>query len=140
MSENALEHIAIRFVNEINRHDVTALASLMTPDVRFIDGRGHELRGRDRISEAWAAYFRSFPDYRIAIREHIATGQMVALFGSTSGTAADPSVATRRWTSPAAWRAIISDGRISEWQVYGGGDSPEKVPSPADASAGDRSA
>ncbi len=140
VSESISEHIAIRFVNEINRHDVAALVSLMAPDIRFIDEKGCELRGRDRISEAWTVYFRSFPDYRIAIRTHLATGQMVALFGVASGTVSIPSDGTRRWASPAAWRAVISDGRISEWQVYGGQESTEKTPTRPEPLATQRSA
>lgn len=128
MSESVSEHIAIRFVNEINRHDVSALASLMAPDIRFIDERGQELRGCDRVSEAWTECFHSVPDYRIAIREHLATGQKVALFGTVSGTASSPPDGSRRWISPAAWRAVISEGRISEWQAYGGQEAREKIP------------
>ena len=123
MSEIDSEHIAIRFVNEINRHDLGALNSLMTPDFRYIDNRGHETRGRDRTCAAWTAYFQAHPEYRIAIREHMSTGPVVALFGTTSGIPPSPSHASGG-PVPAAWRAVISEGRVAEWKAFGG---PETI-------------
>jgi len=114
------ERVAIRFVNEINRHDVSALTSLMSPDFRFVDSLGQELRGAERMGAGWDAYFALFPDYQITIREHISSGQIVALFGTASGTLAKEGELPRgnHWTLPAAWRAVVRDGRVVEWQVY----------------------
>jgi ketosteroid isomerase-like protein len=114
------ERVAIRFVNEINRHDVAALAAMMAPDFRFVDGLGQEVRGVERMRAAWTSYFALFPDYRITIREHLSLGQVVALFGTASGTLAERGeLPTRnRWTLPAAWRAVVREGRIVDWQVY----------------------
>jgi ketosteroid isomerase-like protein len=114
------DRVAIRFVNEINRHDVSALTEMMAPDVRFVDGLGQEVRGKERVREAWSSYFAQFPDYRISIREHLVLGQVVGLFGTASGTAgASSSPGERsRWSLPAAWRAIVREGRVAEWQVY----------------------
>lgn len=120
MPEVEPERLAIRFVNEINRHDVGAMAALMAPDFRFVDGLGHELRGRERMAQAWTVYFQQFPDYRIAIREHFSQGHVVALFGTASGSVADPGnpPTVHRWTIPAAWRAVVWESHVSEWQVY----------------------
>ena len=120
MTETDPERIALRFVNEINRHDVTALAAIMAPDFRFVDSLGQEVHGVDRMRAAWTAYFALFPDYRIAIHEHLHLGAVVALFGTASGTLADRGELPRRnhWTLPAAWRAVVRDGRIVDWQVY----------------------
>ena len=120
MSEFESGHIAIRFVNEINRHDLAALTTLMAPDFHFVDSQGRETRGRERMCEVWNALFESFPEYRIAIREHVETGQLVVLFGTASGGEAPTTDLHRRWSVPAAWRAVVSDGRITEWQAYGG--------------------
>lgn len=120
MTEPDPERVALRFVNEINRHDVEALVQLMSADFRFVDGLGQEVRGKDRMREGWTAYFARFPDYRITIREHLSLGPVVALFGTASGSATrdgEPSFA-HRWTLPAAWRAVVREGRISEWQIY----------------------
>ena len=120
MSEADSERVAIRFVNEINRHDVAALAAMMAPDFRFVDSLGQEVRGVERMRAAWTSYFALFPDYRITIREHLSLGPVVALFGSASGTLAEQGElpARNRWTLPAAWRAVIRDGRVADWQVY----------------------
>ncbi len=120
MTEVDPERIALRFVNEINRHDVAALTGMMGPDIRFVDSLGQEIRGVDRMRAAWTAYFARFPDYRIAIREHLSLGTLVALFGTASGTLADHGELPRRnhWSIPAAWRAVVRDGRVVDWQVY----------------------
>lgn len=120
MGEADPERVALRFVNEINRHDVTALTAMMSPDFRFVDSLGHEVRGVDRMREAWTSYFALFPDYRITIRDHLSLGQVVALFGTASGTLAEHGeLPTRnRWTLPSAWRAVVREGRIADWQVY----------------------
>ena len=140
MSEIESGHIAIRFVNEINRHDLVALASLMAPDFRFVDCQGNETRGRERTCEAWTAYFEAFPEYRIAIREHVEIGRVVALFGTTSGVEAAPADPHRRWTVPAAWRAVVSEGHITEWHAYGGREPLSRTPHPADSSGKERPA
>lgn len=132
MSEIESGHIAIRFVNEINRHDLVALASLMAPDFRYVDSQGHETRGRERMCQAWTALFEAFPEYRIAIREHVEIGQVVALFGTASGVEAASADAHRRWTIPAAWRAVVSEGHITEWHAYGGREPLSRIPAPVD--------
>jgi len=118
--QNDPERVAIRFVNEINRHDVAALTAMMAPDFRFVDGLGQEVRGAERMGAGWAAYFALFPDYQILISAHLSAGPMVALFGTASGTLAEEGDLPRRnhWMLPAAWRAVVREGRVSEWQVY----------------------
>jgi ketosteroid isomerase-like protein len=122
VSEIEAEHIAIRFVNEINRHDLAALSEMMTPDFRYIDCRGRETMGRERACAAWTAHFQAHPEYRIAIRDRMTTGQVVALFGTSTGIELSSADRTRGGSTPGAWRAVISDGRVSEWKVYGGAE------------------
>ncbi len=120
MAEPDIVRIALHFVNEINRHDVTALLALVSDDHVFVDALGHEVRGRDRVREAWTAYFGMVPDYRILIEDHMAAGVVVALFGSASGTCAGDAVPapSRRWKIPAAWKAVVRDEHVERWQVY----------------------
>jgi ketosteroid isomerase-like protein len=120
MTEADPERVVIRYVNEINRHDPAALATLMAPEFRFVDSLGRELRGAERMREAWVAYFAQFPDYRITIHQHLSAGQVVALFGTASGTLEERGELPNRnhWTMPAAWRAVVQDGRVVDWQVY----------------------
>jgi ketosteroid isomerase-like protein len=114
------ERIALRFVNEINRHDLPALLALMAPDFVFVDGLGQEVHGRDKMAEAWRTYFLTFPDYRISIRDHLAVGSLVGLFGTASGTYAVGGELPHgnHWSTPAAWRAVIRNEHVAEWQVY----------------------
>jgi hypothetical protein len=123
------DRIALRFVNEINRHDVAALSTLMSADFRFVDGLGQEVRGKERMCEAWSAYFAKFPDYRIVVRDHLTLGPVVAFFGTASGTyavGADLPV-HNRWSTPAAWRAVVHEGLVTEWQVYADNDPVRKL-------------
>ncbi|MGD0250661.1 MAG: nuclear transport factor 2 family protein [Thermoplasmata archaeon] len=126
------DRIALRFVNEINRHDTAALSTLMSTDVRFVDGLGQELWGKDRMCDAWTAYFAMFPDYRIVVRDHLTLGPVVAFFGTASGTYAVGSElpAQNRWSIPAAWRVVVREGLVTEWQVYADNDPVRKLVGP----------
>ncbi len=120
MVESDPDRTALRFVNEINRHDVTVLLELMAPDIRYIDHLGQEVRGKERMAEVWSALFGRFPDLHIVIRDHLTLGPVVGLFGVASGTATDggENAPATRWSMNAAWRAVVRDGRVEEWQVY----------------------
>jgi ketosteroid isomerase-like protein len=120
MTPSDPERVAIRFVNEINRHDVSAISSMMSADFRFVDSLGHEVRGVEQMRAGWVAYFDQFPDYHIAIQTHVGVGQVVALFGTASGTLAEGHGLLREshWNIPAAWRVVVRDGRVVDWQVY----------------------
>jgi len=135
MSGLDVDRIALRFVNEINRHDVATLTTLVSPDFRFVDGLGHEVRGKERMREAWTAYFAQFPDYRIQVRDHLTLGPVVALFGTASGTyAIGPELPPQnRWSIPAAWRAVVRDGLVAEWQVYADNEPVRKLTEPRPA-------
>ncbi len=130
MAETDAGRVAIRFVNEINRHDVPALVGLMAPDFKFIDSLGQEVVGPLRMQAGWAAYFEMFPDYQITIRHHLSQGQLVALFGTASGTLVEEGGELphrNRWTLPAAWRAVVRDGRVVDWQVYADNTPVQKL-------------
>lgn len=129
MSEIESGHIAIRFVNEINRHDVDAILALVSDDHLLVDALGREVRGRDRLRDAWSGYFALFPDYRIVIEDHMQSGLVVGLFGSASGTLSVDGVLapSGRWKIPAAWRAVVRDGRIERWQVCADNEPVRKV-------------
>ncbi len=120
MAASDPDRVALRFVNEINRHDVAALLELMAPDFRYVDELGQEVRGKERMREAWTSHFGQFPDYHVVIRDHLVLGAVVALFGTATGTSADAGeLPTRnRWSLPVAWRAVVREGRVEEWQVY----------------------
>ena len=103
------------FVRRINAHDPKGIVSLCTADHIFIDSLGSQLLGLDQLEQAWAGYFSLFPDYRIDVEAAVSQNPVVLACGFASAT---HSASKKSWRIPAAWRAIVRDGRIAEWQVY----------------------
>jgi len=120
VTESEIVRVALRFANEINRHDVDALMALTSDDHLFVDGLGHEVHGREKLRAAWKEYFSAFPDYHMDVRETFQSGRVVALLGTAGGTLLRNGVsrAEDRWKVPAAWRAVIDNGHVVHWQVY----------------------
>ena len=118
------------FVRAINRQDVDRLSGLMSPAHRFTDSLGNTVEGRDKMREAWAAYFRMVPDYSIAIEEYYPanpTGDpdpVVVMLGVASGTYTHDGKLhpENQWQTPIAIRALIEDGLVAEWRVYADND------------------
>ncbi len=69
---------------------------------------------------SWEQYFRMFPDYEIRIESILAYKAIVAVFGSASGTYNGKRglVPQNRIEMPAAWKAIVTEGKVRHWQVY----------------------
>ena len=109
---------ANRFVAAINSHINEDCLKLMADDFRFIDCLGTVYDGRD--INFWPDYFNIVPDYRINISETAVSGNTVVLMGEACGTyTPDGTVRVEDyWTTPAAWRAVIVDDKIKEWQVF----------------------
>jgi len=112
--------IVFAFVEKINAHDIAGLCELMPDDHLFIDSLGEVARGRETMRAGWKGYFAWFPDYQISITKVFHDGNEVALFGTARGTYAvgGKLLEENKWEIPAAWRAVVKDGLISEWQVY----------------------
>jgi ketosteroid isomerase-like protein len=119
----------MEFVARINEHDPDRLAELMAEDHLFIDGLGRQVRGKYGMRDAWKAYLAWFPDYRISVDLKLADGDFVGLFGTAEGTYAPDGVlrAEQHWKIPAAWRAVVRQGRILEWQVYADNEPVWKI-------------
>jgi ketosteroid isomerase-like protein len=108
------------FIASINRQDVGGLVELMTPDHLFVDSLGSAIRGREPMRGGWNGYFRAFPDYQIEVEQQVARGSLVLVCGvarGTYGAAAQPQPGDS-WSAPAAFRAVVRNGQIAEWQVY----------------------
>lgn len=121
--------IASEFVRKINNHDVHALCGMMTEDHLFIDSLGTRMQGRENMLKAWQAYFVMVPDYIIEITHQFSEGSEVALLGIARGTFS-PDGALRmenRWSMPAAWRALVRDRAVAEWQVYADNEPVRKL-------------
>jgi uncharacterized protein (TIGR02246 family) len=123
MSESP-EAIAHALVRAINRHDVDAVAQWMADDHQFTDSLGATVVGRETMRAGWAGYFRMVPDYTIAVEETYCDGPVVVLLGIAQGTyTTDGQLKPENsWSTPAAFRAFIEDGRIAEWRVYADND------------------
>lgn len=97
----------------INTHDTGALAALMAADHVFVDSLGNRVRGAKSMEAGWRAYFALCPDYWVRADHVMAEGDTTLLAGEAGGTIDGES-----WRIPAAWRAVIHDGRVAEWQVF----------------------
>ncbi|MFY9855570.1 MAG: nuclear transport factor 2 family protein [Terracidiphilus sp.] len=114
------ESVAHGFVRAINSQDVEAMAELMTAGHRFIDSLGTAVEGREAMRAAWTAYFRMVPDFTIAVEETLCDGPVVMILGVARGTYAPDGQLREEnlWETPAAWRALIEDGKVAEWRIY----------------------
>jgi ketosteroid isomerase-like protein len=119
MTSNEIQ-VVEAYVAAINRHDLSALSELMTEDHAFTDPAGRILSGCENMLGGWKHYFQMFPDYVINVERALADGDFVAVFGSASGTYNGKRglVAQNRIAMPAAWRALVKNGKIKLWQVY----------------------
>lgn len=129
MSQANSIKVALAFVAKVNAHDIEGLVALMSPDHVFIDGLGTTMRGPDQMRGAWEVYLAWFPDYSIEVTHQFSRENDVALFGKARGTYAVNGKLPREnfWEVPAAWRAVIRNGRVAEWQVYCDNDPARKI-------------
>ena len=102
-----------QFVAAINRHNVKALTALMTTDHVFVDSVGNMTRTATSMEVGWCGYFVMCPDYWIQPDHVLAERGEVLAAGEAGGT-----IAGVLWRTPAAWRAVIRDGKVAEWRVF----------------------
>ena len=114
------KQVAEAFVAAINARDPERLAELMTDDHVFVDSDGKEHSGKDRMREGWRGYFSLVPDYQIEVAEIYSRGDRAVPVGIAEGTfTKDGSLLQENhWRVPAAWRAVVTDERVSVWQLY----------------------
>jgi len=119
MTSNEI-NVVEAFIEAINRRDPGELSGLMTEDHAFVDSGGRIQSGRENMTAGWKDYFRMFPDYEIRVERLLGDQNLVAVFGSASGTynGKHGLVAENRITMPAAWKALVENGKIKLWQVY----------------------
>lgn len=110
----------LRFLDGINRHDADELAELMTEDHLFIDSLGNSTHGREKMRAGWRGYFAFCPDYWVSHDQILEDKNVVAAFGSAGGTIASNGALPpeNQWRVTAAWRAVVENGLVKEWQVY----------------------
>jgi ketosteroid isomerase-like protein len=119
MTANGID-VMKAFVAAINQRNCAGISDLMTEDHTFVDSAGRLESGRENVTAGWREYFRMFPDYTILVETIVAEHGLVAVFGSASGTyngkrGLSPE---NRIGMPAAWRAVVQNGKVKRWQVY----------------------
>ena len=102
-----------QFVTAINDHDVKALAALMSAEHVFVDSLGNRVEGAALMQAGWGGYFTMCPDYWIRIDTLLSEGGTVMAAGEAGGT-----IDNAAWRTSAAWRSVIRDGQVLEWQVF----------------------
>jgi limonene-1,2-epoxide hydrolase len=119
MTSNEI-NVVMAFIRAINRRNPSEISDLMTEDHTFVDSVGRIESGRENMTAGWEAYFRMFPDYEIRVENILADKTLVAVFGSASGTYNGKRglIPENRIEMPAAWKAIVANGKIKLWQVY----------------------
>jgi ketosteroid isomerase-like protein len=112
--------VVLQFEHAINSRNPEAICALMSSDGEFIDSLGNHIQGTEKLRAAWTGYFKMVPDYSISHSEIFAEGNTVAMLGSAQGTfSQDGQLAKENfWKTPAAWRALVIDGKVAVWQVY----------------------
>lgn len=115
----SVEDTVNKFVEAINQHDVEAIGYLMGDDHTFIDSGGGVHSDVKQMIKGWPGYYEMFPDYRIEIFETFVSGDMVAMIGKAMGTySSDGTLKPENyWEIPAAWKAVVANGKIKLWQV-----------------------
>lgn len=112
--------VVLEFEKLINARIPEAICALMTADGEFIDSLGNRIQGTEKLRAAWTGYFKMVPDYSISHSEIFAQGDTIAVFGSAQGTFSKDGQLRKEdfWKTPAAWRAVVKNGKIAVWQVY----------------------
>jgi hypothetical protein len=64
----------------------------------------------------WRGHFEWFPDHYIEVTDVFEDGDNLALFGFAGGSFKNKETESRRL--PAAWKAIVKNSCVTEWQVF----------------------
>ena len=107
------EKVFMQFVTAVNSHDPQALRALMAPDHIFVDSLGHRVVGAEPMEAGWGGYFAMCPDYWIRTDSVLAEDGVVLAVGEAGGSIDDVA-----WRTPAAWKTMIRDGKVTEWRVF----------------------
>ena len=111
-----MKETILAFIDRINAHDVEGLGALMSDDHTFVDAHGNQVTGKEKMIAGWHGYFQWFPDYFVEVTDVFEDDDKLALFGFAGGTLKGKQ--GESWRLPAAWKAIVKDGRVTLWQVF----------------------
>jgi predicted enzyme related to lactoylglutathione lyase len=97
------------FVTAINARDPDRLYDLMASDHVFVDSIGNQIQGSEACRDAWRGYFKLFPNYTVELTDCLETEHLVMASGFAMGA---------QWRIPAAWKVLLKDDRVAQWQVF----------------------
>src|ERR1035437_3687278 len=105
------EKVFMQFVTAVNRHDPQALRALMAPDHIFVDSLGHRVVGTEPMEAGRGGDVAMCPDYSVRTDSVLAEDGVVLAVGEAGGSIDDVA-----WRTPAAAKAMIRDGKVTEWR------------------------
>jgi steroid delta-isomerase-like uncharacterized protein len=116
------KQLARRFVAAFAAGDVAALEEIVAEDVLDHNPAPGQAAGRRGLLDAVAFYRAGFPDLAITVEREVAEGDLVALYGTISGTNAGPMLGRPATGKRVAFVYLdlyrVADGRIVEtWHV-----------------------
>ena len=120
MASAAPMETVVEFIKRINSGNVDKLCELMTEDHVFQDALGKRFIGRETLRGGWKMYYEMVSDYKVRGEQFFVDKNVVAVFGTASGTSKRDGKFSSEgfWEIPAAWKAVVREGRIAEWCVY----------------------
>jgi ketosteroid isomerase-like protein len=112
--------VVLDFERRINSRSPGAIVRSLTPDSEFVDSLGSRIEGLEKLRSAWEGYFKMVPDYTISHDEIFRQGNTVVMLGCAQGTFSSDGEMRKEnyWTTPAAWRVVVKEGKIALWQVF----------------------
>jgi ketosteroid isomerase-like protein len=113
--------VVIRFITAVNNRNIESISGLISDDHKFTDSLGNVFRGKEVMTKGWINYLQIFPDYKIEFDEIYDKENKIMFTGKASGTylKSDIQSEENHWVINAAWRALVENGKIKEWQVFG---------------------
>jgi ketosteroid isomerase-like protein len=108
------------FMERISAQDVDGLCELMTEDHTFFDACDHTATGREEMRKGWKGYYAMVPDYWVTCEFICSDNDIVLAVGRAGGTYTSNGTLRpeNKWDIPAAWKAVVRDGKVAEWRVY----------------------
>ncbi len=123
------KHVALSFVWAINtgkaENVISRMANTLIQDVMGAS----ETRKKEDWLKAWEGYYKLFPDYKVFPENIHMRGNEVIMLGYSDGTMSDFAKETLKHEDgtpktkeelqgSAIWRAVVEDGKVSQWHVY----------------------
>jgi predicted ester cyclase len=111
MSSEEIKALARKWIEAINKRDLTVLDEFMAPD--YVD-HTNQLRGREDVKQFYVGAFKNFPDFRRIIEDIITEEDKVWVRFKITGTA--PTGKKIETESVTIFRMV--DGKVAEgWTV-----------------------